>query len=531
MRHVPLLTLLLGSGYLSAFGQDAIYQPLNPAPAAGHAVEVPAKLKPGQQLRIDFGNYNRFKYKSAVQTSYFYREFSGAVAPTTPVPVPTATNSLTDPVKRLNLQENIAAADAALVTLTQVATAYQGYHDLVGEVSRLYSQDYWPNDPTSVLIPLANQAFGPGYRSLTAGDFVDQLGQWQQELAQAQADYAAQVAGLASVLPNLKTKLKTAKANLAAPYQKWVSADTAAQRYTRKKEKEKIAKETKKRDTAEQQARRKMQPLLIAKNTAQSNLEEAQQAAEKYTARRADTIHADQVQAEITRWLAREAKNPVLPTLAAAYVALRDAQPGPVLEYLAIPHDKDELDLELKLLLRDDYHAPPGSTLVPAPTPYKTTIFLVPRFRITASVGPYVGWLFDRQYVLADDSVQLAAGTYGKRRRIVRDNADQHFEYVGATVLTHFEYRFAPSWGTALSLGAGVQGAGFRALVGPSLLFGNGQRGILTGGLILGQVKRLSSLYQEEEKIPVTIQTVPTREVNAASWFVALTYNLRSERK
>ena len=167
------------------------------------------------------------------------------------------------------------------------------------------------------------------------------------------------------------------------------------------------------------------------------------------------------------------------------------------------------------------------------------TLYFAPRFRITVSAGPYIGGLLDHKFVLADDSLGstktsstgVVTTTYAKRKRIVRDNADQRYDYVGVTVLTHFEWRLRRDLGAALSLGGGTQAAGFRALVGPSLLFGNKQRVVLTGGWEFGQVKRISSIYAEGDKIPLAIQAVPTRDVITNSLFVALTYNLTGSRK
>ncbi|OON68214.1 hypothetical protein B0919_13735 [Hymenobacter sp. CRA2] len=233
-----------------------------------------------------------------------------------------------------------------------------------------------------------------------------------------------------------------------------------------------------------------------------------------------------------------------LATLGDALVQLRTATRPRVPTVLLLPDDKDEADVTITYKIRSEYQSPSGVTLTPLAA-QKFTILLLPRFRITGSIGPYYSGLVDHRFSFLSDSLLTgrtqgtAADTttrkvYSPRKRIERDNDDEWFSSVGASAFIHFEYRLSPFIGLGTALGIGVQNDGPRLLFGPSVLFGNSQRVALSGGVATGRVTRLARGYAEGHenaiKDPGTSQ-VPTRVVNAASWFVGLSYNLSSSRK
>jgi hypothetical protein len=233
-----------------------------------------------------------------------------------------------------------------------------------------------------------------------------------------------------------------------------------------------------------------------------------------------------------------------LATLGRMLVVLQAPLPKRPPSQVVLPDDKDAAELTVDYRLRADYQ-PPASGPATALPKDEFTILLLPRFRITASVGIYASGLVDHSFVFINDSLvtgrsQAAAPdtttrrVYGARKRIERSNDGEWYSLVGAAAFGHFEYRLHPNWGLGMTLGVGVQNSGPRFLLGPTVLIGNDQRLILSGGLATGRVVRLATGYSEGHaaaiKDPGTSQ-VPTRTVTATSWFLALSYNLKSSLK
>gem|GEM_PF-4618583 len=221
--------------------------------------------------------------------------------------------------------------------------------------------------------------------------------------------------------------------------------------------------------------------------------------------------------------------------LSEAFVQLRDAQAPPLPDAIVVPRDKDEVDVEVKLVPQADYAHPPGQSPRAVERTVRTTLFIAPRFRVSASVGPYVSGLVDETYSLAEDSMQVGTN-YKRRKRIVRENGSEWYSYTGVTVLTHFEHHSRGNVSWAGTLGAGAQADGLRILVGGSILVGEAQRFVVSTGVALGRVTRLSNVYSSDpndprSKVDPSISVVPTRQANAARLFGSITYNLSSARK
>jgi hypothetical protein len=114
----------------------------------------------------------------------------------------------------------------------------------------------------------------------------------------------------------------------------------------------------------------------------------------------------------------------------------------------------------------------------------------------------------------------------------VRDNSEEKYSLLGAAAFGHFEYHLRPNLGLGLTLGAGVQNDGPRILLGPSVLLGNSQRLIISGGFAGGRVTRLATGYSEGQLLQnPTSSQVPTRTLNTGSWFFSLSYNMSSTLK
>lgn len=216
-------------------------------------------------------------------------------------------------------------------------------------------------------------------------------------------------------------------------------------------------------------------------------------------------------------------------TLGDALVKLRAVNRPRPSTTVVLPDDKDEADINIDYKIRPDYKQPPGVGATIAKQSF--TIFLLPRFRITGSVGPYYTGLVDHRFSFVGDSIPATDPTkYLPRKRIVRDNSDEKFSGVGASAFIHFEYRLSPSFSAGAALGAGIQNDGLRLLLGPSLVFGNSQRVALSGGFAGGRTIRLAEGYHEGQLLKESTPQVPTRVINNNSWFISLSYNLSSSR-
>lgn len=495
MKHSYLLLALVLLAPITAHAQVLRYRAFGATPDT-----YPNKLKPGGTLVIESESFNWLKYKLNVQTAFYEREYKADL--------PKETGTATSPAKpdTPKVEQEVAGKVAdrriglkqAAQEVTEITARYEAYQELVRSLDKTYKEDEWPTFETDKATRerLAGKAFSGMAATLTSREFVGQLQQWYDQLTQASAYIAAQKQEFNSLTEALPTRSTAARA----------------------KPKDLAAKEN-----------------LAEAKAAKEALADAE-VRQQFT----QAAPGEKLAAELKRWLDNETEQKALAVLATAFVQLRDNVPPTSVANVPVPRDKDEVDVTLALVRREDYQVPPGAGLAGAPTPLKLTLFIAPRFRISASVGPYVSGLFDRQYSLAEDSLKrevtpAGGGTptvsYVRRKRIVEETKDQWFDYVGATLLTHFEWHFAPELGVALSLGAGTQSSGFRFLVGPSLLVGGSQRGVLTIGFAGGQVSRLSRVYNVGDLVSPTVSVVPTRKANEGSLFVALTYNISSSRK
>jgi hypothetical protein len=202
-----------------------------------------------------------------------------------------------------------------------------------------------------------------------------------------------------------------------------------------------------------------------------------------------------------------------------------------------LPDEKDLAEVTVEYKLRPGYLQPAA---VPTLAKEEFSVLLLPRFRITASVGIYTTGLVDHRFAFVRDSTQTGTkivngdtiSVFGARQRIVRDNSEEKYSLLGAAAFGHFEYHLRPNLGLGLTLGAGVQNDGPRILLGPSVLLGNSQRLIISGGFAGGRVTRLATGYSEGQLLQnPTSSQVPTRTLNTGSWFFSLSYNMSSTLK
>lgn len=85
------------------------------------------------------------------------------------------------------------------------------------------------------------------------------------------------------------------------------------------------------------------------------------------------------------------------------------------------------------------------------------------------------------------------------------------------------------SLGGSLGIAIPIVGADRQAisfLLGPSLIFGRGERIVISGGLMGGKVEALSAGYQIGDEFPLSTENIPTRSVYQMGYFLGLSFNL-----
>ena len=449
--------------------------------------DFPRFLKPGTVVKFPFEQLNWLKYAPAVTSQGRVQEYAQTTLPgllPTPPVEPVKKDSSANKGKEALAQLILPAPlPDRLKNLNEHVTAHQ---ELADKLEGLYTADYWLTlaEDRKECAALVQKLFGTQTTSA-----------WQ--FSTASQDYKEQAA------------------NLLAAIDKELTSATAPKKASKKQEK------TAAKDINSRSARL---PLTKAQ------LEDLKLDVIKLQARIETQLSAD--------------RQKRLATLGRMLVVLQAPAPTRPPSRVVLPDDKDAADLTVDYKLRADYSPAatgPGTTLPKD----EFTILLLPRFRITASVGLYASGLVDHSFVFVNDSVAtgrskaVAPDTatrrlYGARKRIERSNEGEWYSLVGAAAFGHFEYRLHPYWALGLTLGVGVQDSGPRLLLGPSVLIGNTQRLILSGGLSSGRVVRLATGYGEGHdaaiKDPGTSQ-VPTRTITATSWFLALSYNLSSTSK
>jgi len=110
---------------------------------------------------------------------------------------------------------------------------------------------------------------------------------------------------------------------------------------------------------------------------------------------------------------------------------------------------------------------------------------------------------------------------------IIRDN-NGNFS-IGAGLLAHFYtrtgWRFNPTFTAGFIIDNNVQ---TRYLLGTSLIFGQEQRLVFSGGVCLGKAKRLASGLEEGQAYTFSsgqTNDIPTRDEWGTSWFFGLSWN------
>ncbi len=154
-------------------------------------------------------------------------------------------------------------------------------------------------------------------------------------------------------------------------------------------------------------------------------------------------------------------------------------------------------------------------------------------FKIDFSAGFLATGLRDRNYFLRpvqDTTFALVDGMVSDSLIVTTKNQigeeDNGSFIVGAGILAHFYTRFLPRFNPAFSMGFMFnQNGNLNYLAGGSIIFGEEQRWIINGGLAVGEVRRLSNLFSEEELIDSNITELPLVDEWATSWYLGASYN------
>jgi hypothetical protein len=176
----------------------------------------------------------------------------------------------------------------------------------------------------------------------------------------------------------------------------------------------------------------------------------------------------------------------------------------------------DITSLELEFTLKDSLEYTGAKRLIRV-SPIKVPVF--GGLKINTSVGLSFGQFFDKpqSYFLREDKIQA-------------QSQDSFLPML--TSFFHF-YSQAPkstSLGGALGIGFPLNGAdGFQTItffLGPSLIFGKGQRIVLTGGIMGGRVERLSQGFEVGDSFTSEADIVPVHHPYELGIFLGLSFNL-----
>ena len=146
-------------------------------------------------------------------------------------------------------------------------------------------------------------------------------------------------------------------------------------------------------------------------------------------------------------------------------------------------------------------------------------------FKIDFSTGLFVSNLIDHKYAITRDSIFNANDTL-RGYRVLRNEEGKI--KLGLSAMMHLYYRFSSIINVGLNFGVGIipdQSVSY--LGGGSLIFGNKNRFIISGGVMLGSVERLSSLIKEKNLYPdIPLQNNLTVKELDFGWYFGISYNL-----
>lgn len=169
-------------------------------------------------------------------------------------------------------------------------------------------------------------------------------------------------------------------------------------------------------------------------------------------------------------------------------------------------------------------------------------------FKIDFSTGIAISWLTDRQYyystvrevTVQQSSTETEEGTVIQEQvnRLGTISERRQSPDFGAAVLGHFYPRSGRKVNLGLCLGGLLNSSGFDLLTGGTLILGQRQRFVLSGGVALGEVVRLKPGYTANDNSEYSDTSaqingdVPfTENRRAAAGFVAITWNLSNTVK
>jgi len=201
-----------------------------------------------------------------------------------------------------------------------------------------------------------------------------------------------------------------------------------------------------------------------------------------------------------------------LSELRTTYIELNNNSFSKTYRHVAIG---EKLSMKLKLSPIDSMESKGVKTI--ELTPVEVNIF--GGMRIRASVGLNFGQFFSRPqtYFVRDSAIQSA-------------NKDAF-----VPVMTSFVHFYAPSprsmsiagsFGVGFPLGGGENLQSISFFLGPSLLFGKGERIVLNAGIMGGKKEALSNGYQVGDPFGPETLDAPTTTVYALGYYLGVSFNL-----
>ncbi|KQC34280.1 hypothetical protein AAU57_13740 [Nonlabens sp. YIK11] len=149
------------------------------------------------------------------------------------------------------------------------------------------------------------------------------------------------------------------------------------------------------------------------------------------------------------------------------------------------------------------------------PETYHYRFWVTNGVKIDISAGMFISSVLDNEYTAIDDTDNL-----GQKRVIENDNGPYDF---GFGSMANIKYRvygtIAPMFSVGIMLTANQK---FQILAGPGLAIGKDERIIISGGVAMGRVNRLSNTLELNTPVDLVTNDIPTNQMFEIGHLLAL---------
>lgn len=158
------------------------------------------------------------------------------------------------------------------------------------------------------------------------------------------------------------------------------------------------------------------------------------------------------------------------------------------------------------------------------PEVYHYRFWITGGVKIDISAGMFISSVFDNEYTAIDDT-----DNPGQKRIIENDNGSYDFGFGTMVNLKLRNYgTIAPMVSFGVMLTANQK---FQVLAGPGIAIGRDERIIISGGISMGRVNRLSNTLELNTPVDLGTNDIPTNQRFEIGHFIGITYNLSKSKK